>query len=140
MLFHLFNFLLPKSVYSITLNTYNPKVPSTTLLPVIYTVHISFPNLFITIVHSNESCRTKQIFTLSQNQLQFDYTVSSSISGLGCTSHMKNIVWKYWVVIVDVILSDFHGPVKFSECLILYIKSAVYIKCFVTFNRYMTRW
>jgi len=43
------------------------------------------------------------------------------------------------VAIVNVTVCVFHGPVIFSECLIIYLKSAVYIKRFVIINRYMTR-
>jgi len=43
------------------------------------------------------------------------------------------------VAIVNVTVSIFHGPVKFSECLIINIKSAVHVKLFLIVNRYMTR-
>jgi len=43
------------------------------------------------------------------------------------------------VAIVNITFSAFHGAVIFSECLIIYFKSAVYIKLFVVVNRYMTR-
>jgi len=61
---------------------------------------------------------------------EVDETLSSSIHGLGW-NYTKNIVWKYWVVIVNVNQSVFQGPVKFSERFIINIKSAVYIKRFV---------
>jgi len=43
------------------------------------------------------------------------------------------------VAIVNVTLSVFRGLVKYSECIIINIKSAVYVKGFLTFNRYMTK-
>lgn len=94
------------------------------LLPVLPTGHITFHNFFNPIIMYYERCGVKQSPLFSQKVLQFRGRTDSILIDkwieLNLSKNEKCL--KYWVALEKFHHSGFHGPVKFSICLIISIK------------------